>query len=140
MSKDHGSDFGKISGALLFGVAAGAVIGFLTAPKKGTQTQKDLQKKVKAWMHDFEDGKIDLGDKLHKIFGLVSKETSEIYGRVKAEAMTTIHAKGKNLLPADYEKTADKLIKKYQKQFKLAADVAQKLKDDVVDGMKASKK
>ena len=51
-NKSHGKSVG---GALLLGLAAGAIIGVLAAPKKGSQTQKDLAKLAKKLVDELKD-------------------------------------------------------------------------------------
>lgn len=128
--------FKKMSAGLLMGLAAGAVVGLLTAPKKGKDLQKEIEKKFKELMDKLENGTDDLELKLKRIFGVVTKEFTEAYGRVHGEVAATITANKKDLKPGEYEKVVDKVVKKYQKKFKLAADSADKLKEDLIKSFK----
>ena len=67
------SDNGKILGALVLGAAAGAVLGLLFAPSKGS----DLRKKIKDNAEDLID---ELTDKI--------KEGKEALSEMKDKAMS----------------------------------------------------
>lgn len=69
------SDNSKVLGALVLGAAAGAVLGLLFAPSKGT----DLRKKIADNAGDLFD---DLTDKIN--------ETKDMIADLKKQARTTV--------------------------------------------------
>ncbi len=136
MAKDSkGGAFKALGGTLLLGLAAGAAIGFLTGTKKGKKITGDMEKRLTDWMEDMHAGKEDLEVKIKRIFGVVTKEAGETYGRVKGEVLATINSKSEDLKPGEYEKIVDRLVAKYQKKFNLAAATSQRLKDDIIAGL-----
>lgn len=64
------SDNGKILGALLLGAAAGAVLGLLFAPDKGSNTRKNIQGGAEDLLDQLSD-KISEGKKT--LYGLKDK-------------------------------------------------------------------
>ncbi|MBI3626436.1 YtxH domain-containing protein [Candidatus Uhrbacteria bacterium] len=73
------SSFKKVSGALLLGLAAGTLVGVLTAPKKGKKTQADLAKWTKTLLSEISDivddfkGELDMEQYQKIVQNLVKK-------------------------------------------------------------------
>jgi len=81
------SNTNKVLGALLIGAAAGAVLGILFAPDKGTETRKK-------WMDSATDLADDLKSKIKEGKNLANQlkdsivtSTEELYNKAKDEAV-----------------------------------------------------
>lgn len=126
----------SLGGALLIGLALGAVAGLLAAPKKGKELRGDIVDKLKDLASSLDEGKGELAVKLKRIFGVVSKETAETYGRIKGEVIAALSTTADELKPGEYEAIVDKMIKKAHKKFNLAKDSVAKLKDEIMRSLK----
>jgi gas vesicle protein len=66
---------GKVMAAVLLGAAAGAVLGILFAPDKGSETRKKIAKKTG-----------DFGDTVRNKFNELGEAISEKYDSIRGEA------------------------------------------------------
>lgn len=77
---------GKVLLGVLAGVAAGAVLGILFAPDKGSVTRKKISSKSKEYAGELEDKFNDLIDSIAKKFETVKEETISIVENNKTKA------------------------------------------------------
>ena len=83
----------KDAGKLIGGIAIGAALGILFAPKKGSETRKDLKKKLdeligKAKEIDIDEVRINISNKIEEI-----KEELKTLDKEKAVAIAKEQAK-----------------------------------------------
>jgi gas vesicle protein len=76
---------GKVLLGVLAGVAAGAALGILFAPDKGSATRKKISKKGKDYAGELEDKFNDLIDGITKKFETVKDETISLVENGKAK-------------------------------------------------------
>lgn len=79
----------KVILGITVAAAAGAAIGLLLAPEKGTDLQKKIKVGASAWMHEFS-GLIGLGKQLIAEFNLLPSNdlTSELIDMNEHEEIT----------------------------------------------------
>jgi gas vesicle protein len=77
---------GKVLLGVLAGVAAGAALGILFAPDKGSATRKKISKRGKDYAGELEDKFNDLIDSISKKFETIKEETISIVENGKAKA------------------------------------------------------
>jgi gas vesicle protein len=75
-------DSGRVFGALLLGAAAGAALGLLLAPEKGTEMRKKIMEKRDDLMSELsgkiEEGKKVLSDLVDKTLSKAEEESEEL--------------------------------------------------------------
>ena len=79
---------GKVILGVLGGIAAGAVLGILFAPQKGTVTRKKIKKKKDAFVEDLNDIKGEVSDFVENItekISSLSESVSEIAHKAKSK-------------------------------------------------------
>ena len=74
----------KLLTGILVGAAAGAVLGILFAPDKGSETRKKIKEKSK-----------DLGDAIRNRFGELEEAIADKYDNIRSEANDMLE-KGKD--------------------------------------------
>lgn len=84
---------GKLLLGLISGAAAGAVIGLLYAPKKGTETRKAISDKSDNYLKDANKGINDFTDSLnHKVEALKNKTKASFAGSKSEEKINKAKA------------------------------------------------
>jgi gas vesicle protein len=76
---------GKVVLGVLAGVAAGAVLGILFAPDKGSATRKKILRKTKEYTGELEDKFNDLIDSISEKLETVKDETISIVEKGKSK-------------------------------------------------------
>jgi gas vesicle protein len=77
---------GKVVLGILAGVAAGAALGILFAPDKGSNTRKKIADKKDGYMEDMEDKFNDLVEKFNRKFEAVKDESDDLIKKAKRKA------------------------------------------------------
>jgi len=80
---------GKVLLGLLAGVAAGALLGILFAPEKGSITRKKISKKAEKYGDDLKEKFNEFVDDISEKFGEVEEEISDFVEPKKSRAETT---------------------------------------------------
>lgn len=94
------SDNGKILGALVLGAAAGAVLGILFAPGKGSELREkirggagdildELTEKIKEGKETLSELKEKVASKAEDIKSMAESEFENVKGKVKQTSMNT---------------------------------------------------
>jgi gas vesicle protein len=80
-------DTGKVFLGVMAGVAAGALLGVLFAPDKGSETRKKIAKKGSDTLDDINDKYDDIVKAFNEKMNLVKEEASNLFenGKLKVE-------------------------------------------------------
>lgn len=76
---------GKVLLGVLAGIAAGATLGILFAPDKGSNTRRKITKKGEGYAEELKDKFNDLFTTLSEKYEEVKEETEELVGKTKAK-------------------------------------------------------
>ncbi len=79
-------DAGKVVVGVLAGFAAGALLGILFAPDKGSETRKKISKKSSDAVEDVKEKISSLMDGIAEKFQHEKEELAEAYNKVKDNA------------------------------------------------------
>jgi gas vesicle protein len=79
---------GKVLLGLLAGVAAGALLGILFAPDKGSVTRKKMSKKAEKYGEDLKEKFNEFVDDISEKFGEVEEEISDFVEPKKSRTET----------------------------------------------------
>ncbi len=74
---------GKVLLGVLAGAAAGAILGLLLAPDKGSETRKKILKKGEGYADALKDRYDEMMDGLGEKFGVAREEAEEIVNKGK---------------------------------------------------------
>ncbi len=85
---------GKVVLGLLAGIAAGATLGILFAPDKGTSTRKKIVKKGDDYVEEIEAKFNDLISGISQKYETVKEKTLQIAENGKAKLDEKLHGKG----------------------------------------------
>jgi gas vesicle protein len=77
---------GKVFLGILAGIAAGATLGILLAPDKGSETRKKIYQKGDSYVGGLEDKWSEFVEDMTKKFDKVRKEANGMVASVKTEA------------------------------------------------------
>lgn len=78
----------KILSAVLLGAAAGAVLGILFAPDKGTETRKKIAKKTGDLSNDLKSKFSEFGESIAEKFQQIREDANEVMEKGKEKAQT----------------------------------------------------
>lgn len=109
-----------LAGAL--GIAIGAVVGLLNAPKSGKELQDDLDKEVRRLMKLMHESRADMRAAAKKIFGEATPEALALYAKAKSEVLARVAKAGGQLSQTKYNAIVDQVIKKVGTRKKLAKE------------------
>lgn len=88
---------GKVASGVLAGLAVGTILGILFAPKKGSETRREIMDKGNDYMDQLKSKYNDLGESLKNQFESAKQEASDLaekgkatYDNVKKEIQSNI--------------------------------------------------
>lgn len=126
MSKNKKSGIGKF----VLGAAVGAGLGLLFAPKKGSETRKDLKKKFDELVAKIKE--IDVEEVKNEFFQKVDAIKLELEDLDKERALKIAKEKGEDLK----KKTEELLALAKEKGTPALEKAARDLKDRTIDALK----
>ena len=126
MSKNKKSGIGKF----VLGAAVGAGLGLLFAPKKGSETRKDLKKKFDELVAKIKE--IDVEEVKNEFFQKVDAIKLELEDLDKEKALKIAKEKGEDLK----KKTEELLALAKEKGTPALEKAASELKDRTIDVLK----
>ena len=123
--------------SLLAGIAIGATLGVLLAPKKGSETRAELAAKLKSFLdnlkdyEDFDDIAFDFEDKVVGIINELGDLDKEKVGAIARKQARNIKAKADDLYELAKEKGSPILKKSADDIRKKAAEVLHDTADKI---------
>lgn len=122
--KESKFGFGLIFGALLGGVAA-----FFLSPKSGKENREMVQQKMQEFQKWLDEAKIK--ERVEKIYGEVSTDMVQFYGKVSKELSLKIEDVKKTVDEIDYDKykkLIEEAIATAKKEVKTTSEEVEKLR------------
>ncbi|WP_372774841.1 YtxH domain-containing protein [Mangrovibacterium sp.] len=77
---------GKVVLGVLAGLAAGAMLGILFAPDKGTETRRKIAEKGEDYLDDMKEKMSDLMDDLHDQVDSAKKKVKDLETKITSKA------------------------------------------------------
>jgi len=90
---------------MIFGILTGAVAGLLLSPKTGKQNRELIMKKAKELEKKLEDQQLD--EKMKEFIGEATRETKDVYVKVKKEVIKDLSELKEKVDDIDKEKYVD---------------------------------
>jgi len=121
------SPFSSLVAGVAAGFVAGVALGLLKAPKKGTELQKDLKKKLNKTVGKISQVKQDVSPKLQEAFGHISEEIGGLYQDVKKDIVQAAEGSKETLSKEKFDAIVDKVVEGHKTRKKKYSEKLEKI-------------